>query len=588
MDVVLGAAVTGPVARLALVDGSAADRRDVIDQSTIELGSDPVPKLAAAIVGTQRLLLEDGHRLAATRVCWSDDHGVHRLRKTLISAGIPDVTSVSESDAALALVRDASRESGARIASNGGPHDAALLFCDDDTATLSILRADDATTVVAVEPVAGADSVTACRALLGRLSEEPGAAQNLFLVSTSPNIAEVAKQIRAESPMPLVIPEDTDLALAHGATLAGGNAGVRDTATGAHDVRTEAALYGMGAEVTSLSPQIGPQLAYSMVDDSGSLPPLGTTGNYDASDIPSQSRMSPLSQADDDDEEDDTVAAGAVAVRPRYLLLGCGIAATIVVAFAALAVTVAVGLRPAARQVAMAQPQQHPMPTFLPLPTNVAQPPAAKPESVPTAVPQVAPDSGAGAAHLPGGSGPASGGPADVPPGAPPPIDAPAAPPPPEMPQLPSFNLPVIPMPPVIINLPPGGTPGGVTPSQGGPNRIDRGDPNRTDRQQVIPPPVSPPQPQQVIPPPVSPPQPQQVIPPPVVKPDPPVVQPDPPVVQQPQWVPPPVVHEPAPELPPVQAPAPQLPQWTPPAWLNPSHEQSPMAPLFPPRGGHR
>ena len=108
-----------------------------------------------------------------------------------------------------------------------------------------------------------------------------------------------------------------------------------------------------------------------MVDDSGSLPPLGNTGNYDASDIPNQSRMSPLSQADDDDEEDDTVAAGAVAVRPRYLLLGCGIAATVVVAFAALAVTVAVGIRPAARQVAMAQPQQHPMPTFLPLPTNV-------------------------------------------------------------------------------------------------------------------------------------------------------------------------------------------------------------------------
>ena len=46
----------------------------------------------------------------------------------------------------------------------------------------------------------------------------------------------------------------------------------------------------MGTETTALSPQIGPQLAYSAVDDSGSLPPLGNAGNYNSGDIPIQSQ----------------------------------------------------------------------------------------------------------------------------------------------------------------------------------------------------------------------------------------------------------------------------------------------------------
>ena len=361
-------------------------------------GSDPVAKLAEAIVGTHRMLADGGHRLAATRVCWSDDRGFQQLRETLIQAGIPDVAAVSESDAAVAIVRNASQDSGGGILSNS----AALLFCNDDTATLSILGDNNATTLVATESVAGSDPVTACRALLGRLSGNPGAVQNLFLMSTSPNIALVAKQIRAESPMPMAIPEDTDLALAHGATLAGG------TAPSTDGIWTDTALNTMGAEATALSPQIGPQLAYSAVDDSGSLPPLGNAGNYGLGGIPIQSRMSPLSQADDDDEEDDTVATGTAAVRPRYLLLGCGVAAAVVVAFAALAVTVAVGIRPAASQVALAQqPQSHPMPTFLPLPTDVAAPPTFAPEGVPTAAPEAASVPGAGGGQLPVGLGPA-------------------------------------------------------------------------------------------------------------------------------------------------------------------------------------
>ena len=72
MDVVLGVAVTGPVARLALV-GPGAQGGDVIDQSVVNLEEDPVGKLTETVIGTNRLLADENHRLVGTRVCWSDD-----------------------------------------------------------------------------------------------------------------------------------------------------------------------------------------------------------------------------------------------------------------------------------------------------------------------------------------------------------------------------------------------------------------------------------------------------------------------------------------------------------------------------------
>ncbi|WP_050038859.1 hypothetical protein ABFA25_05520 [Mycobacterium lepromatosis] len=51
MDVVLGVAVAGRVARLALV-GSG----DVLDQSIVDLADNPIEKLTETVVGTNQLL----------------------------------------------------------------------------------------------------------------------------------------------------------------------------------------------------------------------------------------------------------------------------------------------------------------------------------------------------------------------------------------------------------------------------------------------------------------------------------------------------------------------------------------------------
>ena len=82
MDVVLGVAVTGRVARLALVE-AAAHGDAVIDQSTVDLAGNPVAELTETIVGTSRLLADEGHRLVATRLCWSDRYRADQLKQAL-------------------------------------------------------------------------------------------------------------------------------------------------------------------------------------------------------------------------------------------------------------------------------------------------------------------------------------------------------------------------------------------------------------------------------------------------------------------------------------------------------------------------
>src|ERR1700758_3282419 len=102
MDVVLGVAVTGPRARLALV-GAGAGGADVIDESFVDLADNPLRKLTDTVVGTNRLLAGENHRLLATRLCWSDRQEVERLRRALEDSGVHNVPVLSEAQAATAL-----------------------------------------------------------------------------------------------------------------------------------------------------------------------------------------------------------------------------------------------------------------------------------------------------------------------------------------------------------------------------------------------------------------------------------------------------------------------------------------------------
>ncbi len=277
MDVVLGVAVTGPVARLALV-GSGAQGADVIDQSVVDLDDNPIAKLTETVVGTNRLLAGENHRLVGTRLCWSDDPRAAQLRQALEDSGVSNVAVLSESQAVTALMRAAGRPGAA-------------LVMDDATATLSVLGSatgdpDAPPTVLAKEPLAGADATATFNTMMAKLSARPDAPGDVYLVGASPDLTRVADQLRDASTMRVEIADDPTFALARGAAMAGaaqaapaagsaGDATAMAPAAGLTGDETAMAPAGLTGDETTIVPTSEfagpqaeePQLAYSMAGD---------------------------------------------------------------------------------------------------------------------------------------------------------------------------------------------------------------------------------------------------------------------------------------------------------------------------------
>ncbi len=321
----LGVSVVGADARIALLDAAAP--HDVIDQSAVDLSTEPGSVLVSTLVATDRMLAESGHRVVATRICAADAEQANTLVNDLVDADMTDVTAVARPDVLTAAVR--SLAAGETVAS---------LSSEGDTAALSIVDSDtDTTSLIAVEPIRQDDHGSAYRALLERFSEEPGGATSVIVLG-APTTSQWATEIGGAVAVPLRFPDKPEFVLARGAALA---ALSRPSAAAAFpDVALDAAE-------TMHSPQ-GQQLAYSEVDDTGGL---DTEFGYADSDVPLQTPMRPLSAIDPEEVEDDGVTTAVP--RPKMLLLGSTVAAVVVVGFAALAVSVAISFRPTASQQAI-------------------------------------------------------------------------------------------------------------------------------------------------------------------------------------------------------------------------------------------
>ena len=440
MDVVLGVAVTRPVARLAMIGSPSGE---IFDEYALDLpDDDATTDLAETIVGTYRAVTESGNRLAATRLFFPDAAEADTLRQVLLSAGVEDVEVVSEADAATALVR-----------STDG--NAAVLLVDDEAATLTTVDPDSMkTSVLASVPIGAAGAAVACAAVLDGMRGQPEAPVRVMLVSHRDDLESVAAGIQ-NSPVPVDLPTDASFAIARGAAQTAAWAAV-DPAGPATQLAPASAATQL-APVTSasdaqtgLAAAAGPQLAYSMAD-----PDPAEYG-----DAPYEMPMDPLNELIPEQDPDATEYTEAVQpARQRMLLMGSAIA-FVVVSFATLAVTVAINVRPAADVSDLASPpvQSDTVPgRYLPpvphepdpvaQPVAVLTPPPAAP-SVP--VPNVSPrtNNGPVIGNVPAAP-PAAPAP-EVPP--PPPGDAPLLPPPPQ------FNFPYIPLPPIVI-FPPGNQP---------------------------------------------------------------------------------------------------------------------------------
>ena len=377
MDVVLGVAVTGPVARLALV-GPGARGADVIDQSVVDLADNPIGTLTETVVGTNRLLAGENHRLTATRLCWTDHPSADQLRRALEDSGVTNVAVLSESQAVTALMRAAGRPGAA-------------LVITDDTATLvgpAVGDEDAAPTLLASTPLAGGpggsggsgDQDTATfDTLMARLGDQPNVPGDIYLVGASSDLNSVADQIREASTIRVEIPDDPTFALARGAAIAA----VPGALSSAGDATAMAPAVGLTGDETAMAPAAGltgddtafapaaepaaeeQQLAYSMADEGE---PYGTDEFGD--------------EYDDLDEAE----TGQLPLSRRSVLLGNAVIAFAVIGLASLAVAVTVAVRPTSSQQPVVGHQNAAPGKFMPLlPTQQQAPVPAPPPDQPNA-----------------------------------------------------------------------------------------------------------------------------------------------------------------------------------------------------------
>ncbi len=408
MEFVLGVSMTATTVRLALVEGEKADGvvvdHDVfaitaVDGSATSGASDEV---VAAVLGTQEGAIAAGHHLVSTGVTWTDRAEAAVLREALVARGIEGVLLVSELHAAAALAQAVGRLAG---------YDkTGLMFVERETATLAVVETADGSVVkVLSESLHGGDAIAVVAEMVTDLDVQKSVADVLFVVGSGVDITAVKAHLTDLVAVPVIAPEEPQLALARGAALASANAPRYDAST------------------------VG--LAYSQDPDgttAQSISVADLVGHDDA--CPDAANV--VSEPDDVSERS----------KP-FLLVGSSLTAVFVAGMLALTIAVAVNVRPAADQRSEVMPEPRgtaaPPPAVRSAPTTAAK---QAPTTVLAPAPAVPPPARIAMAQL-----------KDLP-APPPPVvvrnvaPVPAAPPPPApaAPFPPVVVPPLIPPPPVI------------------------------------------------------------------------------------------------------------------------------------------
>jgi hypothetical protein len=230
MEIVLGASMTPRAVRMALVEGEKADgvilEHDVFDITGVDgaATSSASEQVIAAILGTREGAVANGHHLVSTGVSWSDRAEAARLREALESRGIDDVMLVSELHAAGALAQAVGRAVG---------YDkTALMFIERDTATLAVVETDDGAVVkVLSHSLHSTDAIAVLTEMVTRLEAQESVPQGMFVVGSSVDVTSVKSHLQDLVSIPVIAPEEPELALPRGAALAAANTPRFDTTT---------------------------------------------------------------------------------------------------------------------------------------------------------------------------------------------------------------------------------------------------------------------------------------------------------------------------------------------------------------------
>ena len=294
MEVVLGVSMTPTAVRMVLVEGPGGDgvTVDAASFHPESAGRDPVTQVVAGVLGTMQSAADGGHRLVCIGVSWREHDQAARLREALYASGVEDdVVMVSELHAAGALAQAAGRRTGSDRT--------ALMFLERDTATLAVVRTDDGAVIgVQTRSLADRDAVSELAHMIGALKEADRPPESVFVVGSGADMVTLSARIAGCSSLAVHAPDDADLALARGAALAAASV-----------PPFEAATVGLGPAWDADLTEAGPtQMAYSAAPE-------------------------PREEGE------------------PFFLVGGALAATFVIGVAALAISLAVTIRPVAEQL---------------------------------------------------------------------------------------------------------------------------------------------------------------------------------------------------------------------------------------------
>jgi len=349
VEIVLGVSMTPTTVSIALVEGEKADgvivERDVFDITAVDgsATSSASDHVIAAVLGTQEGAIAAGHHLVSTGVTWTDHAQAAVLREALVARGIEDVLLVSELHAAAALAQAVGRAVG---------YDkTALMFVERDTATLAVVETADGSVVkVLSQGLHSADTIAVLTEMVTSLQAEKSMPQGMFIVGSNVDVTAAKAHLTDLVSVPVIAPEEPQVALARGAALASANAPRFDAST------------------------VG--LAYSLDPDVTTVYPLALADDVTAFLGPPDSLLDTADIASDSDD-------GSRRGKP-FLLVGSSLTAIFLAGMMALAIALVINIKPTADQ-GSGEVTVHP--EALTPPTALQSAPPAAPQQVPKAVP---------------------------------------------------------------------------------------------------------------------------------------------------------------------------------------------------------
>ncbi len=313
MEIVLGVSMTPTTVSIALVEGEKADGviidHDVFDITAVDGSATPSPPehVIAAILGTQEGAIAAGHHLVSTGVTWTDHAEAAELREALVARDIEDVLLVSELHAAASLAQTVGRAVG---------YDkTALMFVEREKATLAVVETVDGSVVkVLSQNLHDGDAIAVVAEMVTSLEVQESVAQGMFVVGSGVDVTAVKAHLQDLVSVPVIAPEEPQLALARGAALASASAPRYDTST------------------------IG--LAYSQDPDGTTLYPISLADN--ATTFPGH--------ADASADTADIASDPDVWERRPFLLVGSSLAGIFIAGMMALTIALVVNVQPTADQ----------------------------------------------------------------------------------------------------------------------------------------------------------------------------------------------------------------------------------------------